>query len=149
MSDNDLPTETDPRFPSGAWRGYWIQDDFTGWMEVDLTFRQGKIIGEGTDPVSRYTMRGTYDLDTGKVVIRKHYLNQYMLPYAGVMGGDGHMSGLWEIPSCNDRGPWRLWPKGKGGEYQSISGMADEPRVVTSWEEFEVWFEEVMCEECE
>jgi hypothetical protein len=39
--------ETDPRFPSGPWTGYFLQKEIPGkhTMELRLTFRNGEMTG--------------------------------------------------------------------------------------------------------
>ena len=43
--------ETDPRFPSGPWTGFFLQPLVPGrhLMELRLTFRRGEVKGEGRD----------------------------------------------------------------------------------------------------
>ena len=65
--------ETDARFPSGEWKGFWLQRPFLKErqrMALVLSFAGGQITGEGGDSVGEFAMRGRYDLKTGKVVIR-------------------------------------------------------------------------------
>ncbi|MEM6392779.1 MAG: hypothetical protein AAF797_08420 [Planctomycetota bacterium] len=138
-------TETDSRFPSGEWRGYWVQHTFTGWMEVQLTFRGGHVSGVGNDPVGGYAMDGDYHLDEGRVVLRKQYVGLHAVTYEGTADDDGHLRGDWQFGT--QRGAWHLWPKGRGGKYQAVTGMADDPPVITSMQEFTRWFEEVAGEE--
>jgi hypothetical protein len=59
--------ETDPRFPSGEWKGFWLQRGLSGrqWMTLALEFRAGHLAGEGRDSVGEFFLRGDYSLDTG------------------------------------------------------------------------------------
>jgi hypothetical protein len=43
----DLELEQDSRFPSGPWKGFFLQPVLAGrhWMELNLTFRQGVLQG--------------------------------------------------------------------------------------------------------
>src|SRR5436305_1497811 len=62
MSQAESPTvETDPRFPSGPWTGYFLQHRSKGMMELHITFRQGALTGEGRDYVGRFVLRGRYE----------------------------------------------------------------------------------------
>ncbi len=48
--------ETDPRFPSGPWTGFFLQKEIPGkhTMELRLTFRAGSMTGEGRDWVGPF-----------------------------------------------------------------------------------------------
>lgn len=102
--------ETDPRFPSGPWSGFFLQKPFPGrhWMELELTFRQGRLTGNGRDWVGEFTMDGTYDLDDGKCTIAKQYLGRHCVDYRGYNEGKG-IWGTWEIPSFGSGG-FHIWP---------------------------------------
>src|SRR4051812_6356406 len=52
--------ETDPRFPSGPWVGFFLQRQLPGrhYMEIRLTFRQGVMTGEGRDRVGDFLFAG-------------------------------------------------------------------------------------------
>ncbi len=112
---NDL--ETDPRFPSGPWVGYFLQREIPGrhLMELHLTFHHGNMRGEGRDWVGRFTIRGRYDLDTGKCYWTKRYTGRHDVFYQGFNEGKG-IWGVWEIPSpafvAPLRGGFHIWPKG-------------------------------------
>src|SRR4051794_13853013 len=62
------PDETDPRFPSGPWRGFFLMSHSPGrhQMELHLDFRQGVMTGEGRDMIGPFLIRGKYNLDDGK-----------------------------------------------------------------------------------
>ena len=47
------PVETDPRFPSGPWQGFFLMAHSPGRhrMELHLSFRQGTMTGEGRDMI--------------------------------------------------------------------------------------------------
>ncbi len=53
-------TETDPRFPSGPWIGFYLQKAKPGKhsMELDLYFLNGQMTGEGRDSVGEFIIRG-------------------------------------------------------------------------------------------
>ncbi len=52
--------ERDPRFPSGAWTGYFLQYWLPGrhTTNVDLTCCAGNLTGTGRDWVGSYTIDG-------------------------------------------------------------------------------------------
>jgi hypothetical protein len=109
--------ETDPRFPSGPWVGFFLQKEMPGrhMMEIGLTFANGQLKGEGRDVVGRFTMRGSYSLTDGKCHWTKHYINQHDVSYQGFNEGKG-IWGIWEIRQAGLsyvlRGGFHIWPKG-------------------------------------
>jgi len=107
MSATDhLERETDPRFPSGPWLGYFLQRLILGRhkMELSLTFRGGSITGEGRDWVGSFSINGRYRVDDGECVWTKHYFGRHDVFYRGFNEGRGIWGG-WEIPR-----QWRtLW----------------------------------------
>src|SRR6266480_261955 len=107
--------ETDPRFPSGRWTGFWLQRCYLGrqWMSLNLEFTSGVIRGEGADRVGDFTMAGTYDLVTGACAIVKSYAGAHSLRYQGRNEGDGQwIWGLWQLRTF-DRGGFHMWPAGE------------------------------------
>ena len=70
--------ETDERFPSGEWVGFWLQHGFTGrqWMRgVHLRFSGGRVAGHGSDCVGDFDFAGRYELETGKCEMVKQYVD--------------------------------------------------------------------------
>jgi hypothetical protein len=114
-SDNpaNAPSETDPRFPSGPWTGFWIQSGLGRQrMLLSLAFAQGRVIGHGTDIIGRFTLEGTYDLETGRCLMTKQYEAAHRVHYDGVNEGDGlWLWGVWQMQI--DRGGFHLWPEGE------------------------------------
>jgi hypothetical protein len=105
--------ETDHRFPSGEWDGFWLQRGiFEGRqkMALALTFLGGKVSGDGEDVVGKFSMRGRYDLSNGKVVIHKYYPQHHVL-YEGWAELDKGIWGVWTVPGLGKDG-FHLWPKG-------------------------------------
>jgi hypothetical protein len=110
-----IEVETDPRFPSGRWTGFWLQRHFLGrqWMSLNLMFCDGIVRGEGTDRVGDFTMAGTYDLKTGGCRLVKAYVGAHSLDYQGRNEGDGQwIWGVWQMRMF-DRGGFHLWPAGE------------------------------------
>jgi hypothetical protein len=109
--------ETDPRFPSGAWTGFFLQRQLPGRHPTDvaLACHNGELTGTGADWVGSYTIQGHYDLATGQCDWIKHYHGKHQVAYWGVNDGHG-IWGMWEIKLLGglylDRGGFHLWPEG-------------------------------------
>jgi hypothetical protein len=109
--------ESDPRFPSGRWTGYFLQPAVPGkhMMELLLTFRQGEMKGEGRDWVGPFILRGRYTLEDGKCHWTKRYLGKHDIFYQGFNEGKG-IWGTWEFlptgPYGYQKGGFHIWPEG-------------------------------------
>jgi hypothetical protein len=107
--------ETDPRFPSGPWTGFFMQRVLPGrsTMTLDLTFHDGQLEAKGSDIVGPFTFTGTYDREDGKCRWTKKYLRKHRVAYTGVNEGQG-IWGVWEINLLwgllRDRGVFHIWP---------------------------------------
>jgi hypothetical protein len=107
-------TETDDRFPSGEWTGYFLQPVLQGrqWMELHLTFRDGLIRGEGRDWVGEFLIKGRYQVVDGRCWWNKAYVGKHSVAYKGYNEGKG-IWGTWEMYD-----PWRggfhIWPIAMG-----------------------------------
>jgi hypothetical protein len=120
--------ETDPRFPSGAWTGFWLQREMPGrhLMELRLTFRDGVLEGEGRDRVGRFSFRGRYNTADGTCYWMKRYVGKHDVFYRGFNEGKG-IWGVWEIPPYW-RGGFHIWPEGMSDPTQpELSAEADLP----------------------
>lgn len=104
--------ETDPRFPSGPWTGFFLQQEVPGrhWMELRLTFKRGMIQGEGRDRVGEFLIKGRYQIEDGKCHWSKTYIGRHSVFYKGFNEGKG-IWGTWEIPPVW-RGGFHIWPEG-------------------------------------
>lgn len=118
MSSSNKPSlESDPRFPSGPWAGYFLQPAVPGrhLMELHLTFQQGQLTGEGRDYVGKFLVRGRYFLADGKCHWTKRYVGKHDVFYQGYNEGRG-IWGTWEIPALQEsavqRGGFHIWPEG-------------------------------------
>lgn len=122
--------ETDHRFPSGEWTGFFLQKHrFDGRQKMDLalTFLSGKVSGEGKDVIGEFSMRGRYDLASGKVIIHKYYAQHHVL-YEGWAERDKGIWGVWTLPGAGKEG-FHLWPKGMHDPSQAaLRAQATEPR---------------------
>jgi hypothetical protein len=109
--------ETDPRFPSGPWVGFFLQKQLPGrhLMELQLSFRAGQLQGEGRDWVGAFLVRGSYSLADGKCHWNKRYLGKHDVYYKGFNEGKG-IWGIWEIAENFFgeplRGGFHIWPEG-------------------------------------
>ncbi len=110
--------ETDSRFPSGPWTGFFLQPGTPErhWMELDLTFRDGLMAGAGRDRVGKFAISGRYHLDDGRAYWTKTYLRQHSIDYSGYNEGKG-IWGTWEYQS-NWRGGFLIWPVAMGDPTQ-------------------------------
>ena len=59
-SNETPPFESDPRFPSGPWQGFFLMTHLPGRhrMELHLSFRQGAMEGEGRDMIGTFLIPG-------------------------------------------------------------------------------------------
>jgi hypothetical protein len=126
--------ETDPRFPSGKWTGFWIQGSLRGLMEMELTFAKGVLKGEGRDRVGRFSFRGRYRVADGRCHWNKHYYHKHDVFYQGYNEGKG-IWGVWEISVFSglfkDRGGFHIWPEGLAvGEAETLSAEAEFEEVL-------------------
>jgi hypothetical protein len=124
--------ETDPRFPSGRWTGFFLQSQVPGRhvMELNLTFRNGVLTGDGRDWVGPFTIRGRYHVVDGKCHWTKRYVGKHDVFYAGYNEGKG-IWGRWEIPPGWWHGGFHIWPEGMPDPSKpQLSASADLPAVV-------------------
>jgi hypothetical protein len=109
--------ETDPRFPSGPWTGFFLQRAIPGkhLMELRLQFRGGTVTGEGRDWVGAFVIHGRYDTADGRCRWHKRYLGKHDVYYQGFNEGMG-IWGTWELPTETHpdicRGGFHIWPEG-------------------------------------
>jgi hypothetical protein len=133
--------ETDPRFPSGPWTGFFLQKLVPGrhLMELRLQFQSGGISGEGRDWVGEFIVRGRYDLADGRCHFTKRYLARHDVYYQGFNEGKG-IWGTWEIPASQgqlyQKGGFHIWPEGMADPTGShLKEEADLPLVVEEMQE--------------
>jgi hypothetical protein len=107
--------ETDARFPSGPWTGFWLQRIYTGrqyMRDLWLHFVDGRVTGGGVDLVGEFTFNGSYQLDDGTVTLSKQYISSHLVRYEGRNQDDGMwLWGVWTIGY--DRGGFHIWPQGE------------------------------------
>ena len=124
--------ETDPRFPSGAWTGFFLMDHWPGRhkMDLHLSFRQGTMTGEGRDRIGAFRIRGKYHLDDGKCQWSKRYIGLHDVAYQGFNEGKG-IWGIWEIPPSS-KGGFHIWPEAMGDPTQPQRSESADPPVEES-----------------
>jgi hypothetical protein len=126
------PVESDDRFPSGPWTGFFLQPGRPGrhWMELILTFRPETIRGEGRDFVGEFLIRGRYNTRDGKCWWSKRYLGKHDVAYQGFNEGKG-IWGVWSMDDPPFRGGFHIWPVGRGDPTgQALAAEADVPELV-------------------
>jgi hypothetical protein len=135
--EQSLDPESDPRFPSGRWGGFFVQRHPPAGkygMELLLTFAHGTMRGEGRDRFGKFVVRGRYDVADGKCRWTKRYLGKHDVFYSGFNEGKG-IWGQWEIPTgipgFTARGGFHIWPDGMGvGDDEHLDAEADLPAPV-------------------
>lgn len=118
------PAETDPRFPSGPWIGFFLQRERPGrhGMELHLHFSQGVVKGEGRDYVGPFVLTGRYSVEDGRCHWTKRYIHRHDVFYQGYNEGKG-IWGTWDIPP-GWRGGFQIWPKKWGDSPDARLGEA-------------------------
>lgn len=113
---DEAEVESDGRFPSGEWTGYYVQWGQRGRQDLVLTFREGKIGGCGSDAAGDFAISGEYSVESGRAALRKRYPVQgHTVEYDGLADGAG-IAGDWVIRylyGLTDRGTFRIWPVGR------------------------------------
>lgn len=123
-----IVVETDPRFKSGRYRGFYIQCGLRSRQEMVLTFADGAITGWGADPVGRFDVRGHYDLERGRASMSKHYPGAHRVDYDATAEVHNGLWGLWQIRGFfGDRGGFQLWPVDGQGDGRERELHADQP----------------------
>jgi hypothetical protein len=140
MTENAGQLETDPRFPSGRWVGFWLQQQLPPGRfptELTLTFVQGVLSGEGRDWVGPYTVQGHYNLEDGRCHWTKHYTEKHDVSYEGFNEGKG-IWGTWQIAKLW-HGGFHIWPEGMPDPTGShLTEQADLPQAVEESESREL-----------
>ena len=87
-------------------------------MELNLTFAEGRMSGDGADDIGRFLIRGRYDAASGECYWTKSYLGAHDVFYRGFREGKG-IWGTWEI-TILDHGGFHIWPR-QAGEGEDAS----------------------------
>jgi len=108
-------------FPSGPWVGFYNyapKDKHR--MELDLTFADGKLSGDGLDDLGRFTVKGQYSASTLECGWTKTYRGAHSVRYRGFREGKG-IWGTWDI-GVFGHGGFHIWPRAAGeGEAQAAA----------------------------
>jgi hypothetical protein len=75
----------------------------------ELRFENGEIEGEGRDVVGPFDFTGSYDTQTGEVVMMKRYVGKHIVFYRGQPDGEGCIAGTWSIGNVL-KGPFLIRP---------------------------------------
>ena len=112
---------SEPLFPSGPWVGFYNYTPADKHhMELDLTFANGAMNGEGRDDIGAFLIKGHYDAGTLECAWTKTYPGSHEVFYRGFREGKG-IWGKWEISGLN-HGGFHIWPRGAGEcERQTIT----------------------------
>ena len=109
--------ESDPRFPSGPWTGFFTDRRKPGKnpMTLRLDFELGRVTGSGTDYVGRFTVAGAYNLADGECKFLKQYVGKHAVEYRGFNEGKG-IWGTWELHhlGLTWTGGFHIWPEAMG-----------------------------------
>lgn len=115
MTTPNADLESDPRFPSGKWAGFFTDKRLPGKhrMEMILTFAGGRVTGSGRDRVGKFTIDGTYQLTDGLCAWVKQYTGRHAVGYRGFNEGKG-IWGKWELTDhgFTFTGGFHIWPEG-------------------------------------
>src|SRR5579862_4722139 len=132
MSEANL-LETDPRFTSGRWIGFFLDKRLPGkhQMELMLTFMKGALTGVGRDKVGEFSVRGRYQTADGRCHWHKSYLARHDVFYEGYAEDKG-IWGKWQLHPKEIyglvTGGFHIWPEGMGDPTRlSLHEEADAP----------------------
>jgi len=93
-------------------------------MELQLTFANGVVTGDGTDDIGPFRIKGHYDAATAECYWTKSYLGAHDVFYRGFREGKG-IWGTWEI-AIRFHGGFHIWPR-QAGEAESEAAREAEP----------------------
>ena len=96
-------------------------------MDLNLTFSQGAINGDGNDDIGPFLIKGRYDPARLECHWTKTYVGSHDVFYRGFREGKG-IWGTWEI-TIREHGGFHIWPR-SAGEGQETSETAARPEPV-------------------
>ncbi len=95
-------------------------------MDLQLTFANGQMTGEGQDDVGPFIIRGRYDAASRECYWTKTYIGGHDVFYRGFREGKG-IWGTWEIAQ-RWRGGFHIWPRAAGeGETHAEANEVEAP----------------------
>ena len=92
-------------------------------MDLNLTFSNGTMSGDGNDDVGRFLIKGRYDAPSRECHWTKSYLGAHDVFYRGFREGKG-IWGAWEI-SIFAHGGFHVWPR-TAGESDQLSNAVEQ-----------------------
>ena len=100
-------------FPSGPWTGFYTYAGKSGKhrMDLSLSFANGRMTGDGSDPVGLFVIAGCFDAGSGECHWTKTYPGAHDVFYRGFREDKG-IWGTWEIQQ-RARGGFHIWPLGE------------------------------------
>jgi hypothetical protein len=126
--------ETDERFPTGPWTGYFLQPGFPNQfrMKLALTFQNGRMTGDGSDYVGPFLISGRYAVEDGKCFWTKQYIGRHQVHYQGYNEGKG-IWGTWEIRR-EWSGGFHIWPEGMADQSAKREAKSEPHPAAVSFE---------------
>jgi hypothetical protein len=115
-------------FPSGPWTGFYNYGAGRERhrMELQLTFANGSMTGDGVDDIGRFLIKGRYEASSGECHWTKSYIGAHDVFYSGFREGKG-IWGTWEI-QIQLHGGFHIWPRGlEEGEVEEARNEQAEP----------------------
>jgi len=95
-------------------------------MDLNLTFANGSMTGDGNDDIGRFLIKGRYQTDTRECHWTKSYVGAHDVFYRGFREGKG-IWGTWEL-NIFGHGGFHIWPQAAGeGEQQTEIAQQTEP----------------------
>ena len=118
---------SDSLFPSGPWTGFYnYRPGDRHRMDLQLTFANGNMSGDGVDDIGRFLIKGRYDNASRECYWTKTYPGSHDVFYRGFREGKG-IWGTWEI-AIQNHGGFHIWPRRAGeGEAQAETAASTEP----------------------
>ena len=103
----------EPLFPSGPWTGFYnYRPGDRHRMDLQLTFANGNMSGDGVDDIGRFLIKGRYDAASRECYWTKTYVGAHDVFYRGFREGKG-IWGTWEI-TIQYHGGFHIWPRQAG-----------------------------------
>ncbi len=96
-------------------------------MELQLTFANGSLNGDGSDDIGPFLIKGRYDSTNLESHWTKSYLGKHDVFYRGFREGKG-IWGTWEIKTYS-RGGFHIRPR-RAGEGEERSESAEQAKPV-------------------
>jgi len=95
-------------------------------MDLDLTFANSRLSGDGNDDIGRFKVHGTYDAKALECSWTKSYVGAHAVFYRGFREGKG-IWGTWEV-TLQNHGGFHIWPKRAGeGDAETAAAEKEQP----------------------